>query len=164
MDMDFEFFESAYLIICCLGLLAVLLFFIGVLIELRYKRSQLRIQGIYPPEPFIKRALGEKPGGYLMLMLWLLVLLATVNLTWPLPTFITRMLVPLAILFSIFYKLIPADTPIRVVPHGAFGFVRATRYPDTEFIYAVGMTSMFCPVNVPVEETTWGQIKTLYTE
>ncbi len=53
------------------------------------------------------------------------------------------------------------NIPLVVAPHPQTGFVRATRYPDNGFINAVGMTSLLC-ATVPVEETTWGQIKALY--
>jgi hypothetical protein len=55
------------------------------------------------------------------------------------------------------------DDPIIVSPHPLTGFVRAVEYPTYDFIDAVGMTSLICPT-VPVEETSWGQIKSLYSE
>jgi hypothetical protein len=54
------------------------------------------------------------------------------------------------------------DNPIIVLPHWQSGFVRATRYPDLEFINGIGWTSVFCPDVIPVEESTWGQIKSMY--
>jgi hypothetical protein len=54
------------------------------------------------------------------------------------------------------------DSPIVVTAHPVSGYLRATRYPDLQFIYAIGMTSVFCPVNIPVENTTWGKVKSLY--
>ncbi len=56
------------------------------------------------------------------------------------------------------------DTPLSVVPHPISGFIRATRYPDLAFQNAVGMTSVFCPVDVPAENSTWGGVKALYGE
>ena len=56
------------------------------------------------------------------------------------------------------------DSPIVVVPHATSGFVRATRYSDNAFVNAIGMTSIFCPDVIPVEATTWGSIKSLFTE
>jgi hypothetical protein len=53
------------------------------------------------------------------------------------------------------------DDPIVVEPHPESGFVRATNFPDFEFIDAVGMTSLVC-ATVPVNETTWGKVKSLY--
>ncbi len=53
------------------------------------------------------------------------------------------------------------NIPLVVAPHPQTGFVRATRYPDNGIITAVGMTSLLC-ATVPVEQTTWGQIKALY--
>jgi hypothetical protein len=55
------------------------------------------------------------------------------------------------------------DDPFVVLPHPEFGFVRATDFPDFEFINGVGMTSLVC-ATVPVNETTWGKIKSLYEE
>jgi hypothetical protein len=54
------------------------------------------------------------------------------------------------------------DSPIIVIPHWQSGYVRATRYPDLEFIYGVGWTSIFCPQDIPVEQTTWGSVKAMY--
>jgi hypothetical protein len=56
------------------------------------------------------------------------------------------------------------DTPLAVVPNPVSGYLRATRYPDNAFVYGIGMTSIFCPTNVPVENTTWGGVKALYDE
>ncbi len=55
-------------------------------------------------------------------------------------------------------------TPDAVVvqPHPQTGFVRASRWPDNALVAGVGMTSLVCPGVVPVEETTWGQVKALY--
>jgi hypothetical protein len=38
---------------------------------------------------------------------------------------------------------------------------RAVRWPDSIAFEGVGMTSLICP-SVPVQETSWGQIKSLY--
>lgn len=56
------------------------------------------------------------------------------------------------------------DSPIDVVPHYQSGYVRATRYPDNEFVYGMGWRSIFCPYEIPVETTTWGSVKALYDE
>lgn len=55
------------------------------------------------------------------------------------------------------------DDKLIVSPHPVAGFVRAVDFPNYEFINAVGMTSLVC-ATVPTEETTWGQIKSLYGE
>jgi len=55
------------------------------------------------------------------------------------------------------------DIPVDVVPHPESGFVRATDFPDYEFINGVGLRSLICST-VPTEETTWGQVKSLYSE
>jgi len=56
----------------------------------------------------------------------------------------------------------PDDTPIRVIPHPVSGYVRATEYPDLDYVYAIGWTSIFCPNLIPVENTTWGNVKSMY--
>jgi hypothetical protein len=55
------------------------------------------------------------------------------------------------------------DDPVIVSPHPLTGFVRATDFPNYDFINAVGMTSLVC-ATVPTEETSWGRIKSLYGE
>lgn len=60
------------------------------------------------------------------------------------------------------------DTPFPVVNgHPAFAggsIVRATRWPDVVIVDGLGMSSTICPVVIPVEDTTWGQLKSLYSE
>jgi len=55
------------------------------------------------------------------------------------------------------------DDPIVVLPHPESGFVRGTDFPAYELVYGIGMTSLVC-ATVPVDETTWGKIKSLYEE
>ncbi len=55
------------------------------------------------------------------------------------------------------------DDPIVVLPHPVSGFLRGTDFPNFDFVYGVGMTSLVC-ATVPVNETTWGKIKSLYEE
>ena len=55
----------------------------------------------------------------------------------------------------------PPDTPILVGPNPNTGFIgysdiNTTLYP------AIGMVSTFCPLTVPTEDTTWGQVKALF--
>ncbi|MHC4181681.1 MAG: hypothetical protein ACYSWU_29685, partial [Planctomycetota bacterium] len=54
------------------------------------------------------------------------------------------------------------DDPAVVVPHPVSGFVGATGFPAFQPISAVGMTSLVC-ATVPVEDTTWGRVKALYS-
>lgn len=54
------------------------------------------------------------------------------------------------------------DSPVIVIPNVVSGFVRATDYPGNTFHYGIGMTSVLCPVTIPVENTTWGGVKALY--
>jgi hypothetical protein len=53
------------------------------------------------------------------------------------------------------------NTPVDVVPNPNQGLLRALRWPDNVSFDVVGMRSLIC-ATVPVEETTWGQIKSLY--
>lgn len=52
---------------------------------------------------------------------------------------------------------------VAVIPHPLLGFVRATRFPDQAIIDGVGLTSLVC-ASVAAEESTWGQIKSLYED
>jgi hypothetical protein len=54
------------------------------------------------------------------------------------------------------------NAPIVVVPHQVSGFLRGVRWPDQLLVTGLGMTSVVCAGPVPVQETTWGQIKSLY--
>jgi hypothetical protein len=51
--------------------------------------------------------------------------------------------------------------PLDVVPNPNQGYLRIVRWPDAVAFDVIGMRSYVCP-QVPVEETTWGQIKALY--
>ena len=55
------------------------------------------------------------------------------------------------------------DAPIDVVAHPQQGlqYARAVQWPDETTFDIVGMLSLIC-ATTPVEETTWGQIKSLY--
>ena len=53
------------------------------------------------------------------------------------------------------------NTPLIVVPHPNSGFLRAVRWPDNVVVNAIGWTSLIC-ATIPVEESTWGQVKALY--
>jgi hypothetical protein len=55
------------------------------------------------------------------------------------------------------------NIPIDVVPSptAISGQIQAVRWPDNVVFAAVGMRSLICPT-IPVEETTWGNIKALY--
>ena len=53
------------------------------------------------------------------------------------------------------------NIPVPVAPHPLTGFLRTVRWPDNALIQGIGMTSLICPT-IPVEETTWGNIKELY--
>lgn len=55
------------------------------------------------------------------------------------------------------------DFPIIIGPHPVTGLLRATYYPDNDYFYPVGLTSLLCPVETSVEEESWGAIKSLCT-
>jgi len=53
------------------------------------------------------------------------------------------------------------NAAIAVGPHPLRGPIGVTRFPDVVFFEGIGLTSYACPT-VPTEETTWGQVKSLY--
>ena len=55
------------------------------------------------------------------------------------------------------------DMPVIVSPHPGTAFLGAVDFPNYDLVPAVGMTSLVC-ATVPIEDTTWGQIKSLYGE
>jgi hypothetical protein len=56
------------------------------------------------------------------------------------------------------------NIPVPVVGHAGFGdTIIGTRWPDAEPFPGLGLTALIC-ATVPTEETTWGKVKSLYTE
>lgn len=55
------------------------------------------------------------------------------------------------------------NCPITVVANPTTGFLGFTDFPSYTPIPAVGMKSLIC-ATIPVEDTTWGQVKALYGE
>jgi hypothetical protein len=53
------------------------------------------------------------------------------------------------------------NIPIVIVPHPDTFKLRAIRWPDLGEVPVIGMTSLVC-ATIPVEESSWGQIKALY--
>ena len=53
------------------------------------------------------------------------------------------------------------NVPIIVCPYPGQPWVRAVDWPNLNIRVGVGMTALIC-ATVPVQETTWGQIKALY--
>jgi hypothetical protein len=54
------------------------------------------------------------------------------------------------------------NIPVPVVGHAGFGgTIVGTRWPDAAPFTGIGLTALIC-ATVPTEETTWGQIKSLY--
>lgn len=66
----------------------------------------------------------------------------------------------------VFWNCVSCDPPywaslVRVIPHPATGFLGVSDSPDYNLLPGVGLTSVIC-VATPMEETTWGQVKSLY--
>lgn len=83
--------------------------------------------------------------------------------SWPLPQ---NAFVPFAVAKVIFIWNCAGgcpvqNIPITIVPHPETFKLRALRWPDLAEISAIGMTSLVC-ATIPVEESSWGQIKALY--
>jgi len=55
------------------------------------------------------------------------------------------------------------NTPVVVIPNPDTSVLAYVTWPGIVAVPAVGMTSLIC-ATVPVEETSWGQIKALYKE
>jgi len=55
------------------------------------------------------------------------------------------------------------NNQVKVVPNPNTAFLGITDYPQFNLIPVVGLTSYIC-ASVPAEETTWGQVKALYSE
>ena len=54
------------------------------------------------------------------------------------------------------------DFPLVIGPHPTTGVLRATYYPDNDYFFPAGLTSILCPIETGVEEESWGAIKSLY--
>jgi hypothetical protein len=86
-----------------------------------------------------------------------------IGITWPLPA---NAFVPLVVqTANVLWMCDNCDgfqnQQLVVIPHPSSGLVRAIRWPDTQVVLGVGLTSLVC-ATIPVEETTWGGIKALY--
>jgi len=51
---------------------------------------------------------------------------------------------------------------VKVVANPSTGFLGVSDYPNYNLVPGVGLTSIICPLGVPNEDTTWGQVKALY--
>ena len=54
------------------------------------------------------------------------------------------------------------NTRVVVYPHPSSGKLRAISWPDLVSVDGIGMTSYICQEPVPVKESTWGNVKSLY--
>jgi hypothetical protein len=56
------------------------------------------------------------------------------------------------------------NVPVPVVGHPLLGnTVTATQWPANNKVNGIGLTALLC-ATVPTEETTWGKVKSLYSE
>jgi hypothetical protein len=55
------------------------------------------------------------------------------------------------------------DDPIHVIQNPNTGFIGYTVWPSFDAFPAQGLTSLLC-ATIPTEETTWGKVKSLYSE
>ncbi|UCH84512.1 MAG: hypothetical protein JSW50_02125 [Candidatus Latescibacterota bacterium] len=56
------------------------------------------------------------------------------------------------------------DIPLSVVTNPNTTFLGFTDFPNFLPVPAVGLTSTICACSIPVEESTWGKVKSLYQE
>jgi hypothetical protein len=86
-----------------------------------------------------------------------------ISLAWtmPLNAFVPVTLMKVNTLWMCAGCLDNENAPIDVVANPNQGLLRGVRWPDNEPFDITGMRSLIC-ATVPVEDTTWGQIKSLY--
>lgn len=56
------------------------------------------------------------------------------------------------------------NVPIVVIPHPGTGKLRAVEWQTFRQVNGVGMTALICPLGVGTEPSTWGKVKSLYSE
>jgi len=56
------------------------------------------------------------------------------------------------------------NNQVTVVANPNTGFLGVTDFPNFNLVPGTGLTAVICPETVPVEESTWGQVKALYGE
>jgi hypothetical protein len=54
------------------------------------------------------------------------------------------------------------DAPVRVIAHPDAGLIQGACFPENNLFQYTGLTSIFCPYQVGVQETNWGAIKSLF--
>jgi hypothetical protein len=89
---------------------------------------------------------------------------AGISMSWALPQngFYTIPICQVKFLWNCDYCT-TANIPIVVVANPFTGFLGYTDFPGFIPLPAVGLTALICET-VPAEETTWGQVKSLYNE
>lgn len=69
---------------------------------------------------------------------------------------------------SVFWNCIDCtgweDSQILVLPYPSTGLLTAVSWPDLQPKYGIGMISTVCPFGVPTQNTTWGNVKSLYNK
>jgi hypothetical protein len=87
--------------------------------------------------------------------------------TWPIPQ---NAFVPFAVnkVYFIYncqlcYEGVNAPIVVVANPASISGQVQAVSWPGILVTFGIGMTSLICPT-IPVEETTWGNIKAMYQD
>jgi hypothetical protein len=83
--------------------------------------------------------------------------------SWPLPqnAYEPYRIAKVIFLWNCFGGCVTTNVPVTIEPHPDTFKLRALRWPDLSEMTAIGMTSLVC-ATIPVEETSWGQIKALY--
>jgi hypothetical protein len=56
------------------------------------------------------------------------------------------------------------NNQIKVVAHPGTAFLGGVDYPGFNLVPAVGLTAIICACTIPTEQTTWGQVKAVYSE
>lgn len=56
------------------------------------------------------------------------------------------------------------NNQIKVVANPATGFLGGVDYPGFNLVPSTGLTALICPLPIPTEQTTWGQVKAVYGE
>lgn len=113
---DLSFQELFPILACCLGSGALLFLLIGAVMERRYRRAnpQSSQDGdeAEPELSFSARYLGDPRGEKGVLLLWLALGLALVDLLWNLPQLLSWSILPFAILAAAYHWFVCRDGPL----------------------------------------------------
>lgn len=92
--------------------------------------------------------------------------LTGVSMGWPLPQngYGLLSVCQVQVFWNCDYCVAPfLNNAVRVVAHPVTGFLGVTDFPNFNLVPGIGLTALIC-ATVPVEDTTWGQVKALYGE